>query len=127
MISLEEDKVYVANHVYYGENEKGTWEIIVVKVPGPRQPAIAISVQNSPSGINSSAAFRVDKIKSVEVRNHKNKNGSWTIGGNVLVKADISPIDTYEGLIENLQGRSAKPKKPKPQTVFKNMEDWFND
>lgn len=114
---------YIANKVKAGSNAYGDWELLVVKSPGRRQPVIAISVINVPSGINYTGAFKIREIRSVMHRMWKSAVDGEYRYGNVTVKAVVEPVFDY-----------IPPEKPKKEDdddiftgpQFPSLEDWFN-
>ena len=84
--------MYVAKKIYTGTSKDGEpYEIIVVQRQGKRQPKIAISVCNVPSGIGVNGAFKITYIKSVMHRKWKDKNGKW-YDGSVTVRANVKAL-----------------------------------
>lgn len=117
--------VYIARKIFRGESEKGPYEVIQLKNPGPRQPMIGISVTNVPSGIREDGAFRVVSIKSVRAANTQLRSGEWVTGGKITVRAEVIPTNPADAL------PAVDPNELKPPVEYpelpKGMEDWFSD
>lgn len=121
MTEIREGGCYVAKSIRNGVSSVGPWEILIVQNKGPRQPALAISVIDPPSGITLSGAFRVDRIHSVMVRNWQDKNGNWHKGGAVTVRAEVMPTELLNQVKDSPQNADMNP-----PTDFPSLEGWFD-
>ena len=119
MTEIREDFLYKARFVKSGENKYGPWEIILVQGKGSRQPTIAISVIDPPSGVGLSGMFRIDHIRSIMVRNWQDKEGVWHRGGAVTVRAVVVPVMDAVTVDPEISSEFDF------STEFTRMEDWF--
>ena len=121
MTELKVGESYIAKQVKAGKSKTGKpWEILICKHIGPRQPKIALSVANVPSGITSTGAFRLEKILCVQHKKWRSKSGQW-YDGNVMVYAEITPLADFDmDDIETIGFNDVTPE-------FPSLEDWWSD
>ena len=120
MTEVRVGEAYVAKRVFAGRNEHGPWEMIVVQNVGKKQPKIAISPTNVPCGIGPNAVFKISRIKSIQNRNWKDSSGRWHVGGQVTVRAKVTPLCQLKP--EELEKMNYKEVQPE----FPSLEEFFN-
>ena len=121
MTELRIGEAYVAKRVYKGHNNRGPYEMIVVQNVGKKQPKIAISPTNVPTGIGPNAVFKLTTIRSVQNRNWRDKKGTWHVGGQVTIRGKVKPlVQLGPKELEKLNYKETKPE-------FPSLEDFFNN
>lgn len=121
MTEIRVGDAYVAKRVYTGRNNGGLWELIVVQNTGKKQPKIAISPTNVPTGIGPNAVFKITNIQSVQHRKWKSPSGQWH-DGNVTVRAKVkglAKMTTEELEKENINYKDTVPEFPSLEDMFK--------
>lgn len=118
MTEIRVGEAYVAKRVYTGRNDGGLWELIVVQNAGKKQPKIAISPTNVPTGIGPNAVFKLLNIKSVQHRKWKSPSGQWQ-DGNVTVRARVKALAKMRP--EELEDVNYADTTPE----FQSLEDFF--
>lgn len=102
MVRIEKGCEYTAKRFRTGEGDKGVWELIVVKAEGKARQEILVFPTNVPTGITEGGTFRIDDIRSVEVRVQKNPDGTWG-GEKTRVNAEVTAI-VYDDLDDLYSG-----------------------
>ena len=128
MTEIRVREMYVAKKIYTGKSKDGEpYEIIVVQRQGARQPKIAISVGNVPSGIGVNGAFKITFIKSVMHRKWRDKkSGKWDMEYKFRKLLDQQKAEYEEKLREKEETldwyRSEFDKGMKAQKKLKDIE-----
>lgn len=109
MVKIEIGGEYKATRVRSGENDRGEWELVVVKAEGRARQNLTIFPTNIPTGIHEGDIFKVNKIEGVAVKQKKDSNGNWTLQDtNVWAElekvssdafADLGGLDDLDGLL----------------------------
>lgn len=83
--------VATAAKVRKGTNDRGSWEMIVVKPQNKGGRTIVIFAENTPTGVVEGGDFRVDKITEVRAKSAKDANGNWT-KTEIVARAVVEPV-----------------------------------
>lgn len=102
MVRIEQGGEYTAKRFRSGTGDKGDWELVVVKAEGKARQELVIFPTNIPSGITEGGTFRVDNIRSVEIRVQKNPDGTWG-AEKTRVEAEVTAI-VYDDLDDLYSG-----------------------
>ncbi len=102
MVRIEQGGEYTAKRFRSGTGDKGDWELAVVKAEGKARQELVIFPTNIPSGITEGGTFRVDNIRSVEIRVQKNADGTWG-AEKTRVEAEVTAI-VYDDLDDLYSG-----------------------
>ena len=102
MVRIEQGGEYTAKRFRSGTGDKGDWELVVVKAEGKARQELVIFPTNIPSGITEDGTFRVDNIRSVEIRVQKNPDGTWG-AEKTRVEAEVTAI-VYDDLDDLYSG-----------------------
>ena len=123
MTEIRVKELYVAKKIYTGKSRDGEpYEIIVVQRQGARQPKIAISVGNVPSGIGVNGAFKITYIKSVMHRKWRDKKSGKWYDGSVTVRANVRAMPNVN--VEEAENVHYSYKNRKPE--FGSLEEFFD-
>jgi hypothetical protein len=99
MTKIEVGGDYKVHRFRKGENEKGDWELIVVKAEGRGGREITIFPKHIPTGAREGGKIRIESIDSVAVKIKKDEAGNWT-RQETAVEADVSALidaDPFDG------------------------------
>lgn len=79
MVKIEKGGEYTATRFRSGENDRGHWELVVVKAEGRARQNLTIFPTNSPTGIQEKDNFIVKEISGVAVKQKQDSNGEWKL------------------------------------------------
>lgn len=95
MVKIEKGGEYSANKVRSGDNDRGHWELIVVKAEGRARQKLTIFPTNQPTGIQEGENFIIKEITGVAVKQKQDHNGEWKLfDTNVYAELErLQPVD----------------------------------
>lgn len=106
MVKIEKGGTYKATRFRSGENDRGYWELIVVKAEGKARQALTLFPTNTPTGISEKDEFVIKEITGVAVKQKRDSNGNWSIfDTNVwaeVEKVEVADLEDLGGDIEDI-------------------------
>ncbi len=106
MVKIEKGGTYKATRFRSGENDRGYWELIVVKAEGKARQTLTLFPTNTPTGISEKDEFVIKEITGVAVKQKQDSNGNWSIfDTNVwaeVEKVEVADLEDLGGDIEDI-------------------------
>ena len=98
MVKIEKGGTSTATRFRSGENDRGYWELIVVKAEGRARQKLTIFPTNTPTGIKEKDQFVIKDITSVSVKQKQDSAGNWSIfDTSVWAEVErVEPVDLLE-------------------------------
>lgn len=103
MVKVEKGGTYTANKVHSGTNDRGDWELVVVKAEGRARQRLTIFPTNMPTGIREGESFTIKEITGVAVKQKQDHNGEWKLfDTNVWAELERIEAEDIDALNDSL-------------------------
>ena len=104
MVKIEKGGTYKATRFRSGENDRGYWELIVVKAEGKARQTLTLFPTNTPTGISEKDEFVIKEITGVAVKQKRDGNGNWSIfDTNVWAEVEKVEVADLEDLGNDIE------------------------